>query len=140
MSSVAGNKMRLVQRLGRDTMPGWIAGEDSAPIMEEQPIPEPFLILPLGGTREIGSHKGYGLAVMVEVLTSLLAGGAGGPDRRARQAHHLLAYHVDAFTDLETSTCGACVKRYVGGEESLLPERASQRTSMTTRPPSSTST
>ena len=102
MSSVAGNKVRLVQRLGRDTMPGWIAGEDGAPIMEEQPIPDPFLMLPLGGTREIGSHKGYGLAVMVEVLTSLLSGGAGGPDRRARQAHHLLAYRVDAFTDLES--------------------------------------
>ena len=82
MSSIAGNKVRLVQRLGRDTMPGWIAGEDGAPIMEEQAIPEPYLMLPLGGTREIGSHKGYGLAVMVEVLTSLLSGGAGGPDRR----------------------------------------------------------
>ena len=101
MSSVAGNKVRLVQRLGRDTMPGWIAGEDGAPIMDEQPIPDPFLMLPLGGTREIGSHKGYGLAVMVEVLTSLLSGGAGGPDRRARQAHHLLAYRIDAFTDVE---------------------------------------
>ena len=101
MSSIAGNKVRLVQRLGRDTMPGWIAGEDGAPIMKEQPIPEPYMMLPLGGTREIGSHKGYGLAVMVEVLTSLLSGGAAGPDRRARQAHHLLAYRIDAFTDLE---------------------------------------
>ena len=103
MSSVAGNKIRLAQRLGRETLPGWIAGEDGAPIMEEQPIPEPFLVLPLGGTREIGSHKGYGLAVMVEVLTSLLSGGAAGPDRRAPggQAHHLLAYRLDAFTDPE---------------------------------------
>ena len=31
--------------------------------------------LPLGGTREQGSHKGYGFSLMSEVLTSLLSGG-----------------------------------------------------------------
>ena len=101
MSSVAGNKVRLAQRLGRDTMPGWVAGSDGEPIMEERPIPDAFMMLPLGGTREIGSHKGFGLSVMVEVLTSVLAGGGAGPDRRAGQAHHMLAYRIDAFTDLE---------------------------------------
>lgn len=101
MSSVAGNKVRLAQRLGRDTMPGWVATSDGAPIMEEQPIPEDYMLLPLGGTREIGSHKGFGLSVMVEVLTSVLSGGAAGPDRRAGQAHHLLALRLDAFTDPE---------------------------------------
>jgi len=101
MSSVAGNKVRLAQRLGRDAMPGWIASADGAPIMEEQPIPDEYMMLPLGGTREIGSHKGFGLSVMIEVLTSVLSGGAAGPDRRAGQAHHLLALRLDAFTDPE---------------------------------------
>ncbi|MEM7255022.1 MAG: Ldh family oxidoreductase [Pseudomonadota bacterium] len=99
MSSVAGNKIRLAQRLGRDTLPGWIASGDGTPIMEEQSIPEDFIILPVGGTREIGSHKGFGLAIMVEVLTSMLSGGAAGPDRRAGQAHHFIAYRIDAFMD-----------------------------------------
>jgi len=101
MSSVAGNKIRLARRLGRDTLPGWIAGADGTPIMTTAPIPEDFMLLPLGGSREIGSHKGYGLSVMIEVLTTVLAGAGAGPDRRAGQAHHMLAYRIDAFTDLE---------------------------------------
>ena len=35
-------------------------------------------MLPLGGTRELGSHKGYGLAVAVDILTAVLAGGMHG--------------------------------------------------------------
>ena len=101
MSSVAGNKIRLAQRMERGTLPGWIAGPDGAPIMDEQEIPEGFLMLPLGGTREIGSHKGYGLAVMVEILTTVLAGQGAGQQRRGGQAHHFLAYKIDAFTDLD---------------------------------------
>ena len=102
MSAVAGNKIRLANRLGRGTLPGWISDRDGAPIMQEAPIPEGFMHLPLGGTREIGSHKGYGLSMMVEVLTSVLAGAAAGPDRRVRQSQQLLVYDIDAFTDLES--------------------------------------
>jgi LDH2 family malate/lactate/ureidoglycolate dehydrogenase len=101
MSGVAGNKVSIAKRLGRGTLPGWLAREDGSPIMDDEVIPEPHLHLPLGGTREIGSHKGYGLAVMLEVLTTVLAGAGAGPDRRAGQAHHFLAYRIDAFTDLE---------------------------------------
>lgn len=101
MSGVAGNKVRIAQRLERGTLPAWIAESNGAPIMKESPIPEEFMHLPLGGTREIGSHKGYGLAVMIEMLTSVLAGAGAGPDRRAGQAHHFLAYRIDAFTELE---------------------------------------
>ncbi len=101
MSGVAGNKVSIAKRLGRGTLPGWLAREDGSPIMDDEAIPEPHLHLPLGGTREIGSHKGYGLAVMLEALTTALAGAGAGPDRRAGQAHHFLAYRIDAFTDLE---------------------------------------
>jgi len=101
MSAVAGNKVRIAARLGRGTLPGWIARADGEPLMEACPIPEGFLHLPLGGTREIGSHKGFGLAMMIEVLSSLLCGAGAGQARRARQCHHFLAYRVDAFTDLQ---------------------------------------
>src|SRR5207247_2111959 len=33
---------------------------------------------PLGGTRELGSHKGYGLAVMVDILSGILPGAVYG--------------------------------------------------------------
>jgi LDH2 family malate/lactate/ureidoglycolate dehydrogenase len=102
MSAVASNKIRLAKRLGSKTMPGWIADADGRPIMDEREIPDEFMMLPTGGTREIGSHKAYGIAMMIEVLTTLIAGTGGGPFRRAGSAHHFLAYNIEAFTDIKT--------------------------------------
>ena len=101
MSSVAGNKITLAKRLGVNILPGWIAEPDGTPIMDERPIPDEYMILPLGGTREIGSHKGYSLAVMIEVLCGVLSGGGAGPHRRGGASHHFLAYKIDAFTDVD---------------------------------------
>lgn len=102
MSSVAGNKIRLARRLGADVLPGWIAERDGTPIMDERSVPDDFLMLPLGGTREIGSHKGYGLALMVDVLSGVLAGTGPVIAPRRGVGHHFVAWNVDAFTDLET--------------------------------------
>ena len=42
---------------------------------------KPKRLTPLGGTRELGSHKGYGLAMMVEILSSVLSSSyVGGHD------------------------------------------------------------
>ena len=70
--------------------------------MEEQPAPEKFTMLPVGGTREIGSHKAYSQAVMWDVLCGLLSGGGPGFLRRDGICHHFIAYNIDAFTDLES--------------------------------------
>jgi|TARA_B100001971_G_scaffold42486_1_gene37471 LDH2 family malate/lactate/ureidoglycolate dehydrogenase len=99
MSSVAANKIRLLQRIGGKVLPGWVTKADGEPVMEEAEVPEDYKMLPLGGTRDIGSHKGYGLMLMVEVLTSILAGTGGGPDRRGDSTHYFMAYNVEAFTD-----------------------------------------
>lgn len=99
MSSVAGNKITLLNRVGGTVLPGWVAEADGTPVMEEAPVPEGYMILPLGGTREIGSHKGFGLSMMVEVLTSLLAGSGGGPFRRGQLVHHFAAFDIAAFSD-----------------------------------------
>jgi LDH2 family malate/lactate/ureidoglycolate dehydrogenase len=104
MSSVAGNKIRLVRRLGTEVAAGWIATMDGTPVMEEAPVPDEFLMLPLGATREIGSHKGYSLAVMVDILSGLLSGEGSilQSSSRGTNAHHFLAYRIDAFTDAAT--------------------------------------
>ena len=42
-------------------------------------------ITPLGGAREVGGHKGYGLAVMVHILSGALSGASFSPIRNRTQ-------------------------------------------------------
>jgi len=101
MSGVAANKLRLARRIGVDLAPGWIATPDGTPIMEETPVPDEWSLLPLGSTRELGSHKGYGLAVVVDILSAILNGNATAPvGRFDGYGHFVAAYAVEAFTDV----------------------------------------
>jgi LDH2 family malate/lactate/ureidoglycolate dehydrogenase len=62
-------------------------------------------ITPLGGPRESGGHKGYGLAVMVHILGGVLAGASFSPLRNRTQkpsdphniGHFFLAIDPRAF-------------------------------------------
>lgn len=101
MSSVAGNKIRIARRLGATVAAGWIAGSDGEPILEEATVPDgEFFMLPTGGTRDGGSHKGYSLAVMVDILCGVLGGDPPGFLRpQADVSHHFMAYKIDAFCD-----------------------------------------
>ena len=102
MSSVAANKIQLLRRVDGNVAPGWITDAEGAPVMEESPVLEGFRRLPLGGTREIGSHKGFGLAMLVEILCGVLTGTGGGPFRRQGTSHYFMAYDVGAFCDVAT--------------------------------------
>jgi L-2-hydroxycarboxylate dehydrogenase (NAD+) len=103
-SAIAGNKIRLAMRLGSPLLPGWVTDRDGTPIVEEKPVfdRDEYYQLPLGGTREQGSHKGYGFALMAEVLSTVLSGalptmllpGSGSKN-------HFAAYSIEAFTDVE---------------------------------------
>jgi LDH2 family malate/lactate/ureidoglycolate dehydrogenase len=109
-STIAGNKIGLARRVGANLEPSWISEPDGTPIMEVRPVSKGEMyalgassLLPLGGTREQGSHKGYGLGLMVEVLATLLAGGIPGmlEDEQPLARHHFAAYNIAAFTDLD---------------------------------------
>jgi LDH2 family malate/lactate/ureidoglycolate dehydrogenase len=100
-SSVAVNKIRIAQRLGADIPAGWLAESDGTPIMEERPAPDNYWLLPVGGSREGGSHKGYGLSCVVDILAGVLTGfGYGAVPGRPNFGHYVAAYSVDAFTDV----------------------------------------
>src|SRR5690606_2521018 len=73
-SQVAQNKLRLARRVGALVEPGWIARTDGSPIMERVPVPDECYLLPLGGTREQGSHKGFGFGSVVDIMCSTLTG------------------------------------------------------------------
>ena len=102
-SSVAGNKVHIARRLGVNMEPGWLADEDGNPIMEEMDPPETFTLLPLGSTREMGSHKGYGFSCIVDILAGVLTGvGYGAVPGRPNFGHYVAAYSIDAFTDVDS--------------------------------------
>ena len=108
MSTVAGNKLGLARRLGNDLLPGWVGDSDGIPIMDavEPPMPDyegraSSHLLPLGSTRELGSHKGYGLAGIVDILGGMLSGGGYGANPgRPNFGHSVAAYSIEAFTDV----------------------------------------
>ena len=98
-SVVAGNKIYLAERLGQTILPGWITDGQGNPIMEETEIPDEYMLLPLGSTREGGSQKGYALSVMGEVLTTVLTATGAGPRRRGGSVHHFVAWDISGFSD-----------------------------------------
>ena len=103
-SAIAGNKIRLAMRIGSPLLPGWVTDKDGEPIMEEKPVfnRDDFFQAPLGGSREQGSHKGYGFALMAEVLSTVLAGALPTMLNSASGSKtHFAAYNIEAFTDLE---------------------------------------
>jgi L-2-hydroxycarboxylate dehydrogenase (NAD+) len=103
-SAIAGNKVRLAARVGAPLLPGWVSDKEGNPILEETPASErgQFWHLPLGGTREQGSHKGYGFALMAEVLASMLAGAIPAMlDAQSGYKHYFAAYNISAFVDLD---------------------------------------
>ena len=100
-SVVPVNKIRVAQRLGVKIPPGWVADDEGNPIMESVEAPTKFRILPLGGTYDSGSHKGYGLACMVDIFSGILSGTAFGMvPGRPNFSHFVGAYSIEAFTDV----------------------------------------
>ncbi len=100
-AAVAANKMGLARRNGTSLLPGMMAAEDGTPIMEETDMPEHTWMLPVGATRELGSHKGYGLGVIAQVFSGILSSGQFGSYGAGRMAGFVAAYSIDAFTDVD---------------------------------------
>lgn len=102
--SIANNKVTLASRMQANLLPGWVTDKEGNPIMTEvyPPARGDYFLLPLGATRELGSHKGYGLALMVEIMCTMLSGTLPfGMERDTGYKHFFAAYNIEAFTDVE---------------------------------------
>jgi LDH2 family malate/lactate/ureidoglycolate dehydrogenase len=75
-STVAIGKLSVALRWGKPIPPGWALDPAGRPTTDPAVAYETRLLTPLGATRELGGHKGYGLAVMVDILAGALAGAA----------------------------------------------------------------
>lgn len=77
-SVVAFGKVEIAQRAGKHIPEGWIVDQNG----NNSTAPEDVYsggLLPLGGTRELGGHKGYCLSAMVDILSCVLSGANWGP-------------------------------------------------------------
>jgi len=81
-TTVALGRIEMACQLKEDIPDGWALGLDRTTTCDAIEAYEACLLLPLGGTEITSSYKGYGLALMVEVLCGILAGSDFGPNIR----------------------------------------------------------
>ena len=78
-SAVAYGKIEIARRQSVGIPPGWAIDRDGNPATRPEQMIDGGALLPLGSTREAGGHKGYCLAAMVDILSSVLSGANWGP-------------------------------------------------------------
>ena len=142
-TAVAYGKLEILQRKGLDTPDGWVQDANGDPCNDAFAIKNGGALLPLGGDREHGSHKGYGLGAIVDILSGVLSGANFGPwvppfaTAGFMQAgetvgygtgHFLGAMRVDAFRPAEdfTQDMDKWIRRFrsakaVEGKQVLIP-------------------
>jgi len=106
-STVAWGKIEIARRNRQPIPLGWALDAEGRPTTD--PFAARFLT-PLGAFPELRSHKGYALALLVEVLCGQLAGGVwakyvGGSRSEtigpSNTGHAFMAIRIDAFRPLE---------------------------------------
>lgn len=109
---VTRGKIEVYDRTGRELEMGWAVDKTGHPAADAGMILDDMFhrlgggILPLGGVGEShGGYKGYGLAVMIDILCAVLCGAPFGPalsdteTSSARVSHFFGAIKIDAFRD-----------------------------------------
>jgi LDH2 family malate/lactate/ureidoglycolate dehydrogenase len=93
-SSAANNKIKVYGLNGRQIPAGWVLDDAGNPIRDPDAAMDVLYktkkggLTPLGGTPDMSSHKGYGLALMVHILGGTLSGASFSPIRVRTQKDH----------------------------------------------------
>lgn len=78
-TTAANGKLEILQRKGMETPTGWVQDKQGKPTTSANGVKEGGALLPLGGDREHGSHKGYALGAVVDIFSAVLSGANYGP-------------------------------------------------------------
>jgi len=78
-TTAANGKLEILQRKNESAPMGWLQDKEGQPTQAAQGIVEGGALLPLGGDREHGSHKGFILGSIVDILSAVLSGANYGP-------------------------------------------------------------
>jgi LDH2 family malate/lactate/ureidoglycolate dehydrogenase len=101
-STASLGAITMAWRRGRSIPDGWALDARGRSVTSGRVAAEGRRLTPLGSSRAMGSHKGYGLAVMVEILSSILPGARPhGPNTGASGSvgHFCLALDPGRFRD-----------------------------------------
>lgn len=110
-------KFEVLDRAEKPAVAGWVVDQEAKFITDPGKVlqgltNETCALLPLGGFGEdLGGHKGYGLATIVEIFSASLQSGAflhglSGLDAKGnkqpfRVGHFFMAIDIESFVDLE---------------------------------------
>ncbi len=78
-TTAANGKLEILQRKNMETPEGWVQDIDGNPSNDANILKKGGALLPLGGDREHGSHKGYALGAIVDIFSALLSGANYAP-------------------------------------------------------------
>jgi len=142
-TAVAYGKFEILQRKGLPAPLGWAQDAEGNPTTDSNAVKNGGGLLPLGTDREHGSHKGYGLAAIVDIFSGVLSGANFGPwvppfatagfmgtsePVGAGTGHYLGAMRVDGFrpADEFKSNMDQWISRFrsaraVPGQKVLIP-------------------
>jgi L-2-hydroxycarboxylate dehydrogenase (NAD+) len=113
-STVPRGKLEVYNRQGKEIPLGWATDERGVPTSDPGRVLDNFIkragggLLPLGGAgEEFSGYKGYGMGIMVEILSAVLPGAAfltsvypkdaSGKPLPANLGHFFGAWRLDAF-------------------------------------------
>ncbi|MEJ7678656.1 MAG: Ldh family oxidoreductase [Segetibacter sp.] len=113
-TTASNGKLEILQRKNEDAPAGWVQDRNGQSTTNANALKEGGALLPLGGDREHGSHKGYALGSIVDIFSAVLGGASYGPWAPPFPAyvpmpvnmpgeglgHFLGAMRVDAFRPL----------------------------------------
>ncbi len=112
-ATVPRGKVEVYNRAGKPMPQGWAVDETGKSTSDPARVLNALAkrlgggLLPLGGEgEEMGGHKGYGLALLVDVLSGVLPGAATGlqvyaAEKRPDVGHFFMAIDPAAFRPLE---------------------------------------
>ena len=78
-SATAYGKIEIALRAGQPIPEGWAIDNEGQAATRPQQMIDGGALVPLGGTRDKGGHKGFCLAALVDILSCVLSGANWGP-------------------------------------------------------------
>ncbi|GGB04423.1 Ldh family oxidoreductase [Puia dinghuensis] len=78
-TTAANGKLEILQRKNEEAPLGWIQDSQGRPSTNPHELKTGGALLPLGGDRDHGSHKGYALGAIVDIFSAVLSGANYGP-------------------------------------------------------------